>query len=125
MRKLFKDVHNAFGGNMRLFISGAAAIDPEIMEDFNSMGITMFQGYGMTENSPIIAVHRDRYYDAASVGPAMPNTLIRIENPDEDGIGEIVTKSDCRHVGILQESGRDCESPEGRLARYRRLRLYR
>lgn len=45
---------------MRLFISGAAAIDPEIMEDFNSMGITMFQGYGMTENSPIIAVHRDQ-----------------------------------------------------------------
>ena len=72
MRKLFKDVHNAFGGNMRMFISGAAALDPEIIEDFNSMGITMFQGYGMTENSPIIAVHRDRYYDSASVGPAMP-----------------------------------------------------
>ena len=102
MRKLFKDVHNAFGGNMRLFISGAAAIDPEIMEDFNSMGITMFQGYGMTENSPIIAVHRDRYYDAASVGPAMPNTLIRIENPDEDGIGEIVTKSDSVMLGYYK-----------------------
>lgn len=99
MRKLFKDVHNAFGGNMRMFISGAAALDPEIIEDFNSMGITMFQGYGMTENSPIIAVHRDRYYDSASVGPAMPNTEIRIVNPDEDGVGEIVTRSDSVMLG--------------------------
>ena len=102
MRKLFKDVHNAFGGNMRLFISGAAAIDPEIIDNFNSMGINMFQGYGMTENSPIIAVHRDRYHDSASVGPAMPNTQIRIENPDEDGIGEIVTKSDSVMLGYYE-----------------------
>ena len=76
MRKLFKDVHNAFGGHMRMFISGAAAIDPEIIDNFNSMGINMFQGYGMTENCPIIAVHRDRYHDSASVGPAMPNTCL-------------------------------------------------
>lgn len=103
MRKLFKDVHNAFGGHMRMFISGAAAIDPEIIDNFNSMGINMFQGYGMTENCPIIAVHRDRYHDSASVGPAMPNTEIRIAAPDEDGIGEIVTKSDSVMLGYYKD----------------------
>lgn len=94
MRKLFKDVHNAFGGNMKMFISGAAALDPDIIEDFNYMGINTFQGYGMTESSPIIAVHRDRFHEpAASVGPAMPNTEIVIDDPDSDGVGEIVVKS--------------------------------
>ena len=62
----------------------------------------MFQGYGMTENSPIIAVNRDRYHDSASVGPAMPHTEIRIDNPDEDGIGEIVTKNDSVMLGYYE-----------------------
>ncbi len=103
MRKLFKDVHNAFGGNIRMFISGAAALDPEIVDNFNSMGITMFQGYGMTECSPIIAVNKDRYYESASVGPAMPNTEIRIVDQDEDGVGEIVTKNDSVMLGYYDD----------------------
>ena len=103
MRKLFKDVHNAFGGNMRMFISGAAALDPDIIEDFNYMGINTFQGYGMTESSPIIAVHRDRFHEpAASVGPAMPNTEIVIDDPDSDGVGEIVVKSDSVMLGYYE-----------------------
>lgn len=103
MRKLFKDVHNAFGGNMKMFISGAAALDPEIIEDFNYMGINTFQGYGMTESSPIIAVHRDRFHEpASSVGPAMPNTEIMIADPDSDGIGEIVVKSDSVMLGYYE-----------------------
>ncbi len=102
MRKLFKDVHNAFGGHMRLFISGAAAMDPEIIDNFNYMGINMFQGYGMTENSPIIAVHRDRYHTSASVGPAMPDTQIKIYEPDVDGIGEVITKSDSVMIGYYE-----------------------
>ena len=103
MRKLFKDVHNAFGGNMKMFISGAAALDPDIIEDFNYMGINTFQGYGMTESSPIIAVHRDRFHEpAASVGPAMPNTEIVIDDPDSDGVGEIVVKSDSVMLGYYE-----------------------
>ncbi len=102
MRKLFKDVHNAFGGNLRMFISGAAALDPEIIADFNAMGITMFQGYGMTECSPIIAVHRDRYHYATSSGPALPGTEIKIIDPDEDGVGEIIAKSDSVMLGYYE-----------------------
>ena len=77
-KKLFKAVHNAMGGNMQLLISGAAAIDPQVIEDFNAMGFTMIQGYGMTECSPIIAVNKDRYHKAASAGLPMPGTEIKI-----------------------------------------------
>ena len=103
MRKLFKDVHNALGGNAQIFISGAAAIDPGIIDDFNSMGINMFQGYGMTECSPLIAVPRDRYHKPASVGVAPPNCEIFISNPDENGIGEVVTRSESVMLGYFED----------------------
>lgn len=98
-KKLFKSVHQAMGGHMQVFISGAAAIDPVVIEDFNAMGITMFQGYGMTENSPIIAVNKDRYYKAASVGLPMPGTEIQIIDQDENGAGEIICKGDSVMLG--------------------------
>ena len=102
MRKLFKDVHSAFGGHMRMFIAGAAPVDPEMIEAFNLMGINTFQGYGLTENSPIVAVHRDRYHHGSSVGPAMPETEIRIEDPDMDGVGEIVIKGPSVMLGYYE-----------------------
>lgn len=100
-RKMFHEVHDAVGGNIKLLISGAAAMDPELTEDFCAMGLPMIQGYGMTECSPIIAVNRDRYSKAASVGTAMPNTEIRIFEPDESGIGEIICKSDSVMIGYF------------------------
>jgi len=102
-RKLFKDVHNAFGAHMQLFINGAAGLDPEIIDDFNLMGINMFQGYGLTENSPIVAVFRDRYHHGSGVGPAMPNTEIKIIDPDSDGIGEIAAKDDSVMLGYYED----------------------
>lgn len=98
-KKLFKSVHQAMGGHMQMFISGAAAIDPAVIEDFNAMGITMFQGYGMTENAPIIAVNKDRYYKPASVGLPMPGTEIRIIDQDENGVGEIICRGDSVMLG--------------------------
>ncbi|WP_027399474.1 AMP-dependent synthetase/ligase [Anaerovorax odorimutans] len=103
MKKLFKDVHNAMGGSMQLFISGAAAIDPAVVEDFNAMGFTMIQGYGMTENSPIIAVNKDRYYKPASVGLPMPGTEIKIIDKDENGVGEIICKGDSVMLGYYND----------------------
>ncbi len=98
-KRLFKSVHQAMGGHMQVFISGAAAIDPAVIEDFNAMGITMFQGYGMTENSPIIAVNKDRYFKPASVGLPMPGTEIQIIDQDENGVGEIICKGDSVMLG--------------------------
>jgi len=98
-KKLFKAVHQAMGGHMQMFISGAAAIDPIVIEDFNAMGLTMFQGYGMTENSPIIAVNKDRYHKAASVGLPLPGTEVRIIDQDENGVGEIICRGDSVMLG--------------------------
>lgn len=101
-KKLFKAVHQAMGGNMQLLVSGAAAIDPLVIEDFNAMGFTMIQGYGMTECSPIIAVNKDRYHKAASAGLPMPGTEIKIIDQDENGIGEIICKSDSVMLGYFK-----------------------
>jgi long-chain acyl-CoA synthetase len=102
-KRMFREIHDAVGGHIKLLISGAAAMDPEIIENFSAMGLPMIQGYGMTECSPIIAVNRDRYSKAASVGTAMPNTEIRIVEPDENGIGEIVCKSDSVMLGYYDD----------------------
>ena len=98
-KKMFKAVHQAMGGNMQLLISGAAAIDPSVIEDFNAMGFTMIQGYGMTENSPIIAVNKDRYFKPASAGLPMPGTEVKIIDQDENGVGEIICKGDSVMIG--------------------------
>ncbi|GAB1476095.1 hypothetical protein MASR2M70_09270 [Bacillota bacterium] len=102
-KKIFKEIHNAVGGNVKLLVSGAAAMDPDIIENFCAMGIPMIQGYGMTECSPIIAVNRDRYSKAASAGTALPNTEIRIFEADENGIGEIVCRSDSVMLGYYND----------------------
>lgn len=96
-RRMFSALHSATGGRMRLFIAGGAAIDPSVIDDFEAMGITMFQGYGMTENAPIIAVNRDRCSKSAAAGFPMPGTEVRIVNPDENGIGEVI----CRGPSVM------------------------
>ena len=101
-KKLFKDVHSALGGHMSTLIVGGAAIDPKVVEDFNAMGFNMFQGYGMTECSPIITVNMDRYSKPASVGLPMPGTEVKLVDQDENGVGEIVCKSDSVMLGYYE-----------------------
>ncbi|MDR0853110.1 MAG: AMP-binding protein [Clostridiales Family XIII bacterium] len=101
-KKIFKAVHEALGGHMELLISGGAAIDPLVIEDFNAMGITMMQGYGMTENSPILCVNKDRYFKAASAGLPMPGTEVSIMEPDEEGVGEIACKGPSVMLGYYK-----------------------
>lgn len=80
--RMFAEIHDAFGGNIKQLISGGAAINPSVIMDFEAMGFPMMQGYGMTECAPIIAVNRDRYSKAESVGPPMPGTDVKILSPD-------------------------------------------
>ncbi|MDR2487160.1 MAG: AMP-binding protein, partial [Clostridiales Family XIII bacterium] len=102
-KRVFKNVHQALGGEMRLVIAGGAACDPIVISDFNAMGIRMIQGYGMTENAPIIAVNKDRCSKDAAAGLPMPGTEIRIDEPDEDGIGEIVYRSPSVMLGYYKD----------------------
>ncbi len=91
-RKLFKQIHDNFGGNIRTFISGAAAIDPKVAQGFRSIGIQLIQGYGLTECAPIGALNRDIYSKDAAAGLPLPGVEIKIDNPNEEGIGEVLIK---------------------------------
>ena len=88
---------------MNLFIAGGAAIDPSVIENIQAMGIPMIQGYGMTENSPIIAVNKDRYSKPAAAGLPMPGTQIEIVEVDANGIGEIICKGDSVMLGYYND----------------------
>lgn len=101
--RLFKAIHGIFGEDLYLLIAGGAAIDPKVIVEFEAMGLPMMQGYGMTENAPIIAVNQDRYGKAASAGKAMPGTEIRIVEQDESGIGEIICKGPSVMMGYYKD----------------------
>ena len=103
MRKIFEPIHSAIGNHMELFIAGGAAINPQVIRDYEALGIPMIQGYGMTENAPIIAVNRDYYSKAESVGPPMPGTEVRIFEPDEEGVGEIICKGSSVMLGYYKD----------------------
>ncbi len=92
-RKLFKDIHSGLGGGyLETMIAGGAAIDPQVLQDFNDWGILAVQGYGLTECGPILALNRDVYYKNESAGLPLPGVDVKVKNPDEDGIGEFIAK---------------------------------
>lgn len=93
-RMFLKDIYKVFGGRMRVLISGGAAIDPEILEFFNDLGMIAVQGYGLTECAPMAALNPDqhKYMRNKSVGHLLPGMEVRIEDKDEDGIGEICVR---------------------------------
>lgn len=91
-KKLFKEIHDNLGGKVRLFVAGGAALDPEAEKGFNELGFTMYQGYGLTESSPVIAAEDDKYQKLGSIGKAFPSLDVKIENPNEEGVGELVVK---------------------------------
>jgi long-chain acyl-CoA synthetase len=102
-KKFFKTVHESLGGNLRLVIAGAAAMSPKISHDIQRMGINVRQGYGLTECSPIVCVNRETDVNNASVGPAMPGVEIKINNPNEDGVGEILVKGKNVMLGYYKD----------------------
>lgn len=92
-RRIFKSVLDKFGGKLRLIITGAAGIDPNVCRGFEDFGLRVLQGYGLTECAPLVSGTPDycnTYKKAGSVGTCVDSGRIRIENADEDGIGEIL-----------------------------------
>ena len=102
-KKIYKEIHETFGGKMRLFISGAAALDPEVIKSLRGFGLEVVQGYGMTECSPIAAVNRDVYFNDASCGQPPIEVDVKIDNPNEEGIGEILIKGENVMVGYYED----------------------
>lgn len=102
-RKLFKDVIDGLGGKLRFLISGAAALDLKILEYATDFGILTVQGYGLTETAPTIASESYFYRKPGSVGHPMPGVEVKINNPDEDGIGELYARGPNIMLGYLDD----------------------
>ena len=102
-RKIFKDIHDQFGGKVRLFIAGAASVNPETSAGYRGLGITTVQGYGLSECSPIVSLNMDKYYKDDAIGLPHVGTEIKIADVDEDGIGEICTKGDHVMLGYYED----------------------
>ncbi|UCF06446.1 MAG: AMP-binding protein [bacterium] len=92
-RAIFKKQLTASGlGSLKLLISGAAALRPDVEEVLFALGLPILQGYGMTEASPVIAVNPLEKTRHGTVGTAIPGVEVRIDSPDESGIGEIIVR---------------------------------
>ena len=96
----FKPIREMMGGNMRLFIAGGAAINPEIIDGFNDFGVNMVQGYGLTETSPICALNPIRGGKSEGAGYLVPGFYAKsVEVNPETGIGELCIKGDHVFIG--------------------------
>ena len=119
-RTIFKSVIDGLGGKLRVVITGAAALNPKIFRAFEDFGITVLQGYGMTECTPLISgtpgsAPAERYRKAGSVGTTVDHGEIKIVNKDEDGIGEVLFRGPNVMLGYYnmpEETARTIE-PDG------------
>ena len=100
--KIFKEVHQSLGPKLRLMVAGGAALDPETEKIFNGLGITMYQGYGLTETSPVIAAEDDKFTKIGSIGKAFPSLDVKLEDVNEEGIGELLVKGPTVMMGYYQ-----------------------
>ncbi|HEY5465472.1 MAG TPA: AMP-binding protein [Clostridia bacterium] len=96
-RKLFHQIHEALGGHVNLCVSGAAALDAEVVKFFNGIGIDFFSGYGLTETSPVVCVGNRVVNVIGSVGQPLPDVEVAIDTPETEpgpqAFGEILTRS--------------------------------
>ena len=124
-RKLFKEILNNFGGNLREVFYGAAPMNKETIVGFNNFGIDLIQGYGLTETSPIISAETDKEKRAGSVGLIFDNLDVKIENKDKDEIGEIIVKGPSVMLRILRKQRRNRKSFKRWMVLYWRLWISR
>jgi len=85
-------VVDMFGGQIKLFISGAAALDSKVEKWYRECGINLVQGYGLTETSPVIGIGSNENYKTGSVGKPVPSIEAKLANVNSDGIGELIVK---------------------------------
>ena len=102
-KKLFKPIHDVFGGRLIKIVCGGAPIRPELAAFFDAIGINLINGYGITECSPLVSANRDYYNDYRSVGVQLPCVELKIDEPNEAGEGEIMVKGDIVMMGYYKK----------------------
>lgn len=102
-RQFFKTIHDTFGGNLEMIISGGAAINQDIIDAFETFGFTILNGYGITECSPLVSCNRNKYMKKGSVGTPIIGEKIKIRNPNENGEGEICVKGPNVMLGYYKD----------------------
>ncbi|MEI3356212.1 MAG: AMP-binding protein [Clostridia bacterium] len=103
-RKIFKQILDKLGGNLRFVISGGAPLDKKVAKGFNEFGIKLVQGYGLTETAPVIAAENYKKVKYGSIGIPMENVEVEFENKDENGIGELKVKGPNVMLGYYENS---------------------
>lgn len=101
-KKLFYDVHAFFGKRLKKIVVGAAALQPSVAEDFELFGFNIIIGYGLTECSPIVICNSTDDRTPDTVGRPLKETEVKIDNPDEKGIGEILVKGPMVMLGYYK-----------------------
>ena len=109
-KKEFKEIHDMLGGKIKLFISGAAALDYKIEEKYRLLGLNLVQGYGLTETSPVIAVGTKEEYRLGSVGKIVPSAQAKIVDVNSEGIGELIVKGPNIALGYYNDKKATSES---------------
>ena len=102
-RKLFGQLHEVFGGRLIKVVCGGAPIRPELAAFFDAIGINLINGYGITECSPLVSANRDYYNNFRSVGVHLPCVELKIDEPNENGEGEILVKGDIVMMGYYKK----------------------
>lgn len=98
-----RKIRSSLGGRLRMFIVGAAAAEPETIEDFLAINIITLQGYGLTECAPLLAGNSDFVFNPESAGIAIPGVELKILNPNSEGIGEIAAKGENIMLGYFND----------------------
>jgi len=101
-KAVFKELHERFGGAVRIFIAGGAKPDPKVAKGLREFGFNFIQGYGLTETAPIAALNRLYNFKDEAAGLPLPGVEIKIDSPDSDGVGEIFIKGDNVMLGYYK-----------------------
>ncbi|MBR1802531.1 MAG: AMP-binding protein [Clostridia bacterium] len=102
-RKVFSEIHDVFGGQLRMIVSAAAPIDAKIGKWVEDIGITFLQGYGLTETAPIAALTPEFQPKVGSAGKAVFQAELKIDSPNENGEGEVLIKSPTLMLGYYED----------------------
>jgi long-chain acyl-CoA synthetase len=112
-KKVFHELHDKFGGNVRIFIAGGAAPDPQVARGLREFGFAFLQGYGLTETAPILTLNQLDNFKDDSAGLPLPGVTLKINNPDQEGIGEIYAKGSNVMLGYYKNPQLTAETFDG------------